>query len=295
MLRRPVALLLALVVTAYAGCSSDDEPEPLPARGVGEPTGVGSPYPEYVALGDSYTAAPLVPPTDTSTTCLRSERNYPALVTEGLPGTRLTDVSCGGATTTDMTQPQQGQQGSVPPQFDALEESTDLVTIGLGGNDGGLFGTMILRCTILASQQPEGTPCTGELGPTVDGTLARIRQSLEQVVAGVRERSPEARVLLVGYPQIVPASGSCPALPLAPGDYPFVRTVNERLTQAVAQAARATDAEYVDVWSASAGHDICAPDPWINGKDTQLDRALAFHPFAAEQRAVADLVLDLVR
>jgi len=48
----------------------------------------------------------------------------------------------------------------------------------------------------------------------------------------------------------------------------------------------------VDVWEPSAGHDICADDPWINGRATDPNRALAFHPFAAEQKAVAQLVLD---
>ena len=44
---------------------------------------------------------------------------------------------------------------------------------------------------------------------------------------------------------------------------------------------------------ASAGHDICAgADAWVNGINTDLTRAVAFHPFAEEQQAVADLILD---
>jgi hypothetical protein len=98
-------------------------------------------------------------------------------------------------------------------------------------------------------------------------------------------------VVVVGYPQIVPASGTCPELPLARGDYAYGRQINKGLADAVRVGARKADA-YVDVFAASAGHDICADDPWINGIQTDPARALAFHPFAAEQRAVADLVLD---
>lgn len=294
MLRLPAALL-ALALTALAGCSDDEpDPAPLPARGVGEPTGTSTPYDRYVAIGDSYTAAPLVPPTDTSTVCLRSGRNYPALVTEALPGTRLVDVSCSGATTLNVTTPQESQSGAVPPQLRAVTPGTDLVTIGLGGNDEALFATMIVRCSRLAEQEPQGTPCTDELRDGVAGTLERTRANLVEVVTKVRRRAPDARVLLVGYPQIVPESGGCADLPLAAGDSPFVRTVNERLTRAVAEAAKAADAEYVDVWTASAGHDICGDEPWINGRVTKVTQALAYHPLAVGQEAVADLVLDVL-
>ena len=295
---RPLTALLpalALVAGTVSGCADDDpEPAPLPAHGVGEPTSGATPVIEYVALGDSYTAAPLVPPTDTSTICLRSRKNYPAIVTEGLPGARLTDVSCSGATTLNVTTRQEGQTGAVPPQLRVVRPSTELVTIGLGGNDEALFATMIVRCTQLASQEPQGTPCADELRDGVDGTLDRTRDNLVEVVERVRERSPDARVLLVGYPQIVPQSGTCANLPLAAGDYPFVRSVNKRLTRAVQRAAEDADADYVDVWTPSAGHDICGAEPWINGRVTKLDTALAYHPLAVEQQAVAELVLEIV-
>ena len=40
--------------------------------------------PSYVALGDSFTAAPGIPETDGSDGCLRSSHNYPSLVAEQL-------------------------------------------------------------------------------------------------------------------------------------------------------------------------------------------------------------------
>jgi lysophospholipase L1-like esterase len=297
MRRLAVTALAATLLIVCSGCSEDrTTADPLPATGTGSPTGTVADYPEYVALGDSYTAAPLVPPTDLSTICLRSGVNYPALVTAALPGTALTDVSCSGARTADTTAPQSGQGGSVPPQFDALRASTDLVTVGLGGNDEGLFGNILGLCTRLAVDDPQGTPCTdaADGGADLERILTTIRANIAGVVAGVRERSPHARVLVVGYPQIVPESGTCDLLALAAGDYPFARTVNERLDDAVRLGAEDGHAEYVDVWGPSAGHDICAADPWINGRITSADTALAYHPLAAEQRAVADIVLGML-
>ena len=46
------------------------------------------------------------------------------------------------------------------------------------------------------------------------------------------------------------------------------------------------------MWTPSAGHDICGDDPWINGRVTSADRALAYHPLAVEQQADADLILE---
>jgi lysophospholipase L1-like esterase len=288
----PLALLVAL-----PGCSGSERPQAAPARTTGSPAGVPTKYDQYVALGDSYTAAPLVPPTDTTTICLRSAVNYPALVAKAMPGTTLTDVSCSGASSANMTHPQVGRGGSVPPQFDALERTTDLVTIGLGGNDEGLFAGVLGSCVRLAARDPAGAPCTaaarrrGDLERILDD----IRGHLAAVVAGVRSRSPHARVVVVGYPQIVPESGICDDLPLATGDYPFARRVNEGLAEAVRQGAEDAHADYVDVWAASAGHDICADDPWINGRVTSAARALAYHPLAVEQEHVAELVLDEIR
>jgi lysophospholipase L1-like esterase len=293
-------LVLVLGTCLLAGCSGrgDDEPVAAAARTTAPPAPAPTGYEQYVALGDSYTAAPLVSPTDTSTVCLRSEVNYPALVAADMPGTALTDVSCSGARTGNATSPQSGLGGSVPPQFDALRASTDLVTVGLGGNDEGLFATVLGRCTRLASADPRGAPCRAELdrvAEPLDETLATIRHNIASVVDGIRKRSPDARILVVGYPQIVPASGTCDLLPLATGDYPFARSVNEGLTRAVRLGAEDAEAEYVDLWAATSNHDICATDPWINGRITSADTALAYHPLAVEQRAVADIVLETLR
>ena len=76
----------------------------------------------YVALGDSYTAGPLIPNQDPAYPgCLRSDHNYPSLIAPdlGLPAFR--DVSCSGAQTKDMTSSQDVDPNpDNPPQFNAL-------------------------------------------------------------------------------------------------------------------------------------------------------------------------------
>jgi lysophospholipase L1-like esterase len=282
-----LAVLAVVLAAGLASCSGDEE------------TTAKAPTFTYVALGDSYTAAPLVPETDVSNGCLRSTNNYPALVAASHPGTVLVDVSCSSADSSSMVGVQRTGDQSQPPQFDALPEDTDLVTVSIGGNDFDLFATLVGTCTELRTSDPAGAPCEARFGSGEKDQLASrvepIGAHVAAIIAGIRDRAPGARVIVVGYPQILPDQGTCPELlPLADGDVDYARGIVDALTSAIERAARAADADYADVRAATAGHDICADDPWINGRNTDVDLALAFHPFAAEQRAVADLLLDML-
>ena len=70
---------------------------------------------EYVALGDSYSAASGVLPPDPAAPlqCLRSLRNYPHVIA-ARTGAALTDVTCGATDTNDFFTP---QYDGVAPQW----------------------------------------------------------------------------------------------------------------------------------------------------------------------------------
>lgn len=301
-------LATATLAVALAGCAEDTSGQqaPAPSADTGSAgtspspsdegsTGSGE-YPRYVAIGDSYTSAPLVPETDPEDGCLRSSGNYPSLVAAALEGTELEDVSCAGADTPALIGVQRTFDGlSRPPQLQAVTEDTSLVTVSIGGNDFGLFSTFVGGCAQIASTDPDGSPCTdvaSEDGPEV---LSKIEERISSVVQGIRGRAPEARILVVGYPQIVPQGDrACPQLPIAEGDLPFARTMNRGLAEALEEGARKAGAEYVDAYALTEGHDVCSDDPWIAGKDTVEGQALAFHPFAAHQEAVAEEILQIL-
>lgn len=274
-----------------AGRAATDDPT-TSARVTASPKPAAAPITSYVALGDSYTSAPGVPVTDGNNMCLRSDHDYPHLVAAALHVRSFADVSCSGAETKDVTS---SQYAGTPPQLDAVHRGTEAVSIGLGGNDVGVFDVIIDECPQLRSSDPTGEPCTQRTRAWVRAAIPTIEKRLVAVVHAVAARAPHAQLLLVGYPAVVPASGTCAALPIAPGDYPYVRQVNRWLDRAVADAARATGSTYVDLWGPSRGHDLCAAHPWVNGPGFS-SRAVPFHPFPAEQRAVAGLVeRDLLR
>ena len=298
LLRRALAVVALTACAALAGC--DDGP---PSATVGNPTpgtatpGEDSAYPTYVALGDSYTAAPGVPQTEQESGCLRSNGNYANLVANQLKSS-FVDVSCTGATTVSMVGAQQANGHVLPPQFAALSADTALVTVGIGGNDVKLFETMIGVCGQFGLGDRDGSPCRDymkDAGRKKDLLLEKIDKIQDRVTStlkGIHTRAPQAEVVLVGYPQPVPAKGRCRLLPLAKGDYPYVHGIVIKLNDAMRAAAKKAKVDFVDMLKASRGHDICAgAEAWVNGVNTDLMRALAFHPFAAEQQAAADLIM----
>ncbi len=291
-----MAALVVGCTLLLSGCwssSSQENIEP-PAPGAASP---GPSYQRYVALGDSFTAAPYVPDTDLADGCLRSSGNYPALVAQRLDVAQLVDVSCSGADTTDLVRPQTTfRDATVPPQLDALTPGTDLVTLGIGGNDLDLFVTLLQTCVRMRGLDPDGSPCGDYLdgqGTDLDRQIDQIGRRVAGAVQRIHRRAPQATVLLVGYPRLTPETGTCPRLlPLARGDYRLAGEVARSLSAAMSLAAERTGVGFIGLYDASRGHDICSEDPWVNGRLTDQGAALAFHPFASQMRAVAARIVD---
>ena len=302
LLRRVVGVAALVPATLAATALLAAAPTQVPgAPGTGAEPGSGrtaavADIGEYVALGDSFTSGPLVPQTLAAFGCFRSTRNYPALLAEALDVRRFSDVSCAGADTTDMRSPQPTGFAAVRPQLSALSARTDLVTIGIGGNDFGLFGRLASTCPQLRASDPGGDPCRRYLAATADPAplevLARIGARTAAVLDAVRRRAPEAEVAVVGYPRITPPRGTCTGvLPFATGDYAYLDLVQRRLNAALRQAARSANAGFIDTYRASRGHDACAGRrAWVNGSRTDTSRAQSYHPFGSYMQAVADLV-----
>jgi hypothetical protein len=276
------------------------------ASAVGGSTAVAAPAAdpttiEYVALGDSYSAGPLIPVV-VDLACVRSSNNYPAILRRTLEFASITDVTCSGARTTDMREPQTGVTGiPAAPQYDALTPTTDLVTIGIGGNDYGLFGSMLDTCPAVAADHPRGKPCKQAFTTPqgVDKKLRdakRIGRRVGRVVREVQEISPEATILVVGYPRLLPVlekgEQPCAQAPFARGDYQWANRVERTLNRSMSTAARAEGASFVGLYPSTRGHDICAGRAaWINGKDNDVLRgAASYHPFLAGMENAAEQV-----
>ena len=252
-------------------------------------------YTEYVALGDSYSAGPLIPQQRPDLIgCVRSTNNYPSYLATYFELPLFTDVTCSGARSSDMFSRQETiVPGPAPaPQLDALTPTTDLVTLGIGGNDFGLFGSLISDCQEVAASDPEGAPCREMY--TVDGVdtkkrdARRIRWNVAEVVQAIRERAPQADVFVLGYPRLLPVEGTCPDVPFAAGDYRWGNEIEEILNRSIRLAAEQNGVTYLDLYPASEGHDICAGEAaWINGYQLKPHQAADFHPFLKGMRGIS--------
>jgi lysophospholipase L1-like esterase len=258
---------------------------------------------DLVALGDSYSAGPLIPgmrPDPLS--CVRSTNNYPAFLAGYLAVGTYRDVTCSGARVRDFARRQTPVVGgpTVRPQLDALSRATDLVTVGIGGNDFGLFGDLTSVCPRLAQQHPDGAPCrrhfTGANGVNTKYRDARrIQRHVARGLRQIHRHAPHATVVVVGYPRLLPTRGTCSQAPFATGDYRFARHVERLLDRSLRRAAARHHATYVDTYAVSRGHDICAGDrAWLNGSQTDPAAAAAYHPFEKGERGLARHVFEVL-
>ncbi len=248
---------------------------------VGCQSGVGS-RPgllRYISLGDSFPAGVGLP--DSCGPCGRSPSAYPNLLARSTP--LLPSLhACSGATTEDVLE--RARQPGEGRQVDWLAPDTDVVTITIGGNDVG-FARVVGACL------SGGEPCS-RLDREVDARIAALRVRLDAVNEEIRRRLPSARLLVVGYPQLVadPDEAKLQGCgDLGAEEARWLREEGEALDAAMRQSAEAAGARYVDAAGAFAGHEACSTDPWITGV-VAGDIGASFHPNRAGHEALAGLV-----
>jgi hypothetical protein len=252
----------------------------------------------YVALGDSYAAGPLIPTPVLPLGCLKSDHNYPHVAAPSI-GLTLRDASCSGAKTNDMTSPQNVEpDGPNPPQFNSLDTSTTVVSLTIGGNDIG-FSEVAESCITV---NPFSHPCLDKYNSGgKDQLKERIEATAPKVAAvlqGIHTRSPLAKIYVVNYPAIFPETGSgCwPQMPLGFQDVPYLRATEQRLNSMLATQAAANSATLVNWYGASIGHDACKGtstrwvEPLVPGT-----LAAPIHPNKAGMQGGANVLVAAVK
>jgi hypothetical protein len=127
--------------------------------------------------------------------------------------------------------------------------------------------------------------------------VARTGLKVAAVLAEIHQRAPRARVLVVGYPDLLPSTGrGCwPLVPIAYGDVPYLRGIEIKLNAMLAARAAAGGATFVDTYTGSIGHDFCQPPGvnWVEGL-VPTSPAAPMHPNALGEKAMAQQVLAAV-
>ena len=230
-----------------------------------------------VTMGDSFTAtAPILG--DRGDGCVRPPTSWPAQLADqiGLGGTdRFVDVSCNGGTIDTGEGFTLVQQARKAAAAGAFGPATRAVTIQAGWNDtwgsspGRAFPSVdclldvIRGCGLDAADQgrlPDYRAVSGEV------YADRVRT----VVDYVRYYAPNARIVLVGYPEVfagdqatacIQVGAGIAVQPNAAGYIAYLTA----LDAAQRDAARILGVDYFDALAATKGHGSCTGDPWIGG------------------------------
>lgn len=268
-----------------------------------------APLTRYVALGDSFQsgegAYKYIEGTDEPTNrCHRSENAYPVrLVNDGKVALDLNFGACSGALTSDL--PVASAEGKAPytdniAQFDRLDSSTKLVTIGIGGNDLR-FGEILRDCIKSAIgdffNPFAESSCEKDFG-------SRLQEDYDALVSGnvlgntyreIRQRAPFARVVVLGYPRFYveggkgdPTSGYCGGVRMA--DQRWINSKIRELNDLVRSQTGSLGMQYVEIYGTPEGHELCTGnEPFLNNLVNLGDNE-SFHPTAFAHGQIADAV-----
>jgi lysophospholipase L1-like esterase len=212
----------------------------------------------YVALGDSYSSG-VGTRTYTDATCKRSAYAYPALLAQQRPDTQLTSVACSGATTATVTS----------TQLSSLTSTTGLVTITVGGNDAG-FTDVVTACA-----KPDGSTCAQRTASTQSFVRGTLPGRLDALYTQIRQRSPSARVVVLGYPRLFAGIDCNAGTFFSREDMTNLNATADVLRDVEQARAAAHGFTFVDVIGRFTGHAVCQ-DEWLNGLSNPV--AESYHP-----------------
>ncbi|MFD0776160.1 SGNH/GDSL hydrolase family protein [Streptomonospora algeriensis] len=263
----------------------------------------------YVALGDSYSsgegAGDYIEGTADDGGCRRSANAYPERVADSFDfAGQLGFYACSrqrGASMLESLEEADSQIAQTKPH-------TSVVTLGIGGNDLGF--TSVLRACMVRVPLMEATACRDQ-EEDVTSRMDGFESTLEDIIREIRDRAPDARILVVGYPRIFPADPSSMYYTLAPNDQEWLNETlqdfNTRIRRNVAESdaeiveeRQTGSVEYVGMSTAFESHEVGTDEPWLHGvllgdfaEGVEVDHG-TFHPNARGHKAFAKRVLHQI-
>ncbi len=221
----------------------------------------------YVALGDSYASGVGADSyTSESGSCLRSTNAYPALYNTTIKPASYRSVACSGATTADV----------INSQLSALSSTTTLVSVTIGGNDVG-FASIMTTCVLNGEAQ-----CIAAVQAAEDKARTELPGKLANVYNGIKSRSPNARVVVVGYP-VFYQLGNPICVGLTEASRAKINEGINLLDDITRTAATSAGVKFADVRSIFVGHQLCSfGEKWLHSLNF-LNLTKSYHPTAAGQ------------
>ncbi|MFF8281118.1 SGNH/GDSL hydrolase family protein [Streptomyces albus] len=217
----------------------------------------------YVALGDSYSSGVGAGDYDGSD-CKRSANAYPQLWRTANSPSSFDFPACSGARTDDV----------LANQLGALDSSTGLVSISIGGNDAG-FGDTMTACVTQGE-----SACLERVQQARTYIAQTLPGKLDTVYDAIRAKAPSAKVVVLGYPHMYKLDGDC-SVGISEKSRAAINAASDDLNEVTAKRAADHGYSFGDVRPAFSGHEICSGDEWLHSVTLPVDES--YHPTAAGQ------------
>lgn len=206
----------------------------------------------YVALGDSYSSGLGAGSYFSSSgSCYRSANAYPQLWANANAPASYAFVACAGATTTDVAS----------SQLYTLNSATTLISITIGGNDVG-FASVMETCVLGTTSD-----CVSAVETAEYEAETQLPGELDSLYTKIRADAPNARVVVLGYPEFYDLSLSAYCIGLSTTDRKYLNQGADVLDSVIQTEAVNYGFNYADVRAAFYGHEICDSDSWLHSVD----------------------------
>jgi lysophospholipase L1-like esterase len=217
----------------------------------------------YVALGDSYSSG--VGAGGESGSCDQSPNAFGARWAAANAPASFTFAACADATTSSV----------ISGQLSSLSASTTLVSITIGGNDVG-FSSIMETCVLDSTSACERAVSRAEqyASTTLPGNLSTL-------FTDIKTDAPNARVIVVGYPDFYDLSVPI-CIGLSAADHQALDNGVNDLDTVIQIAAGNAGFLFADVRSQFTGHELCDGAGWLNSVDI-FDIHTSYHPTATGQ------------
>ena len=219
----------------------------------------------YVALGDSYSSGVGSGSYIDSSSCKRSTKAYPYLWQSSHAPSSFSFMACSGAVTTDV----------INNQLGALNSSTGLVSISVGGNDAG-FADVMTNCVTSSD-----STCLSRIATAKAYIDSALPARLDAVYNQISAKAPSARVVVLGYPRFYKLNTTL-CLGLSEAKRSAINGAADYIDAAIAKRAANHGFAFGDTRSTFSGHEICSGDSWLHSVDW-LNIGESYHPTAAGQ------------
>jgi lysophospholipase L1-like esterase len=233
--------------TSTPGPSSDGGEGPIEPPPVKKTT--------LAALGDSYSSGEGAGDYDAEPLgCHRSADAWPRLL--GKLDSKIEEVTllaCSGATSGTLAATQLAE-------LSAVEPAPTVVTLTMGGNDVG-FSEVLKECYAYYVYNCVKDGLLGKVAHRIAAESSLLVSDYE----AVKEAAPSATLVVVDYPQLLPNRqkevNGCNWL--TDQKRVGLLKLNQELDNSVAEAAGEAGAQFINVYGALKGHELCSHHPWL--------------------------------